>query len=93
MEKINLFGQTKSRGTFDDIYSTVKYNTLEEAYAANDYVECNYMIDSKNILFIEVFNVKNPEIKKVHRLNYQHCPAGIDVLDDSLACELARTLM
>lgn len=93
MEKINLFGQTKSRGTFDDIYSTEKYKTLEEAYAANDYVECNYMIDEKNVLYIEVFNVKNPEVKKLHCLNYQRCPAGIDMLDDSLACQLAGTLI
>ena len=38
MTKIDLFGSRKSRGTFDDFYSSSKYNSLEEAYSANSQI-------------------------------------------------------
>lgn len=91
-KKISLFGKQQSRGTFDDLFSTDKYQSLQDAYAANDYVECDFVQDDEGTLFIEAKNVKNPEIKKYHRLNYQRPVAGLDVLDDSLACEMASTL-
>jgi hypothetical protein len=91
--KINLFGKNKSRGTFDDFYSTEKYSSLEEAYNACDYVEGNFVKDENNTIHIELVNISNPEIKKYHTLNIQRCLFGIDVLDDSLACEIAQTLL
>lgn len=91
-EKIYLFGKKESRGTFDDFYSTEKYNSLQDAYDANDYVECDYVKDENGTILIEARNVNNPEIKKYHKLNFQNCPAGIDIMDDNLACEMATTL-
>ena len=91
--KIYLFGKKESRGSWDDLFSTEKYQSLQDAYKANDYVEGDFVKDTDGIIYIEVKNVKNPQIKKYHRLNYQHCPAGIDGLDDSLACELGVTLL
>lgn len=91
-ERIYLFGKKQSRGTFDDFFSTEKYQSLQDAYEANDYVECDFVKDEKGILHIEARNVKNPDVKKYHQLNHQHCPAGIDVLDDSLAAEMACSL-
>ena len=90
--RIYLFGKRQSRGSFDDLYSVEKYNSLQEAYDANDYVECDFVKDENGTLYIEAKNVKNTDIKKYHKLIYQNCPAGVDALDDQLACELAVTL-
>jgi hypothetical protein len=91
-ERIYLFGKQKSRGTFDDFFDTTKFETLEQAYGANDYVECDFVKDEEGTLFIEARNVKQPDVRKVHRLNYQRPVAGLDVSDDSAGCELAASL-
>lgn len=91
-ERIYLFGKNESRGTFEDFYSTEKYKTMQEAYAANDYVECDFVKDENGILYIEARNVQKPDERKYHRLNYQRCPAGIDFLDDNLALEMACSM-
>lgn len=91
-EKVALFGKQKSRGTFDDFFDTEKYGNLEEAYEANDYVQAEFVKDGEGTLYIEARNVKNPEVKKYHRLNYQRPVAGLDVSDDNAGCELAVSL-
>ena len=51
-EKVNLFGTQKSKGTFDDFYNTKKYDSLQEAYDAKDYIECDFVKRSKwNIIY------------------------------------------
>lgn len=92
-EKINLFGTQKSRGTFDDFFSTEKYSSLQEAYEAKDYVECDFVIDKEGVIYIEAKNISNPDIVKYHKLNYQKPVAGLDVSDDSAGCEIAETLI
>lgn len=91
-KKIYLFGKQKSKGSFDDFYDTSKYSTLEEAYNANDYVQCNFVQDEKGIIYIEAFNVQNNNKRKYHELIYQRCICGLDVSDDNAACELAVSL-
>ena len=91
-EKVNLFGKQQSRGTFDDFFSTEKYNSLQQAYEANDYVECDFVKDSEGVLYIEAKNVKAPENKKYHRLIIQRPVYGLDVADDNAGCELAVSL-
>jgi hypothetical protein len=91
-ERIELFGKQKSRGTFDDFFDPKKHKTLEEAYKANDYVECDFVRDEEGILYIEARNVKSPDIKKYHRLNIQRPFAGLDVSDDNAGIELAVSL-
>lgn len=91
-EKIYLFGKRKSRGSFDDFYDIKKFNTIEEAYNANDYVECDFVKDKGGWIHIEARHVQDESKKKYHRLNFQHCPFGLDVLDDSIASEMATTL-
>lgn len=92
-EKIYLFGKQKSRGTFDDFFNTEKYKSLQHAYDANDYVECNFVKDNEGIIYIEARNVSAPNVKKYHRLYYQNPIAGIDVSDDAAACEIASNLI
>lgn len=91
-EKIELFGKQKSRGTFDDFYSTEKYNSLQEAYDANDFVICDFVKDEEGILYIEAMNVKNTDIKKYHRLIIQQPFAGLDSQDDYIVCKIACEL-
>lgn len=92
-EKINLFGGKTSKGSFDDFFNTEKYPDLQSAYKANDYVEADFVKDENGIIYIEARNIKNPEDKKYYRLNFQHCPAGLDGLDDNLAAEMAASLL
>lgn len=91
-EKVYLFGKKESRVTFDDLFSTEKYKTLQEAYDANDYVECDFVRDEKGVLYIEARHTKKPDVRKYHRLNYQHCPAGLDGSDDAAGVELAVSM-
>jgi hypothetical protein len=91
-EKINLFGKKQSRGTFDDFFNTEKYDSLQKAYDANDYVECDFVKDEDGTLYIEAKNVSKPDVKKHHRLNYQRPVAGLDVSDDNAGCEIAVSL-
>jgi len=93
MKKINLFGKQKSRGSFDDFFDPSKYKTLEQAYEANDYVECDFVEDENGTIFIEARNVRQPEIRKYHKLNYQRPIFGLDVSDDSAGCGIAVSLL
>lgn len=92
-EVIDLFGNNKSRGTFDDIFSTEKYESLEQAYEANDYVQCDFVKNQNGTLFIEIKNMKNPDKKFYHILLFQNCPAGLDMIDDEMAVNLALTMI
>lgn len=92
-EKIELFGKQKSKGTFDDFYSTKKYGSLQEAYEANDFVICDFVKDEEGILYIESKNINNTDIKKYHRLIIQHPFAGLDAQDDYLASKMACELL
>ena len=91
-KKVELFGSHKSRGTFDDFFDTGKYETLQQAYDANDYVECDFVKDDAGLLYIEARHVKNPDVRKYHKLNYQRPVAGLDVSDDNAGCELAMSM-
>lgn len=92
MKIIAPFGKPQhGTGTFDCLYDTAKYHSINDAFKANDYVEGNF-VDDEGILKIELHNTKNVENKKYHTLNFQNCPFGLDTLDDNIACELAVTL-
>lgn len=93
MEKIKLFGERTSKGTFDDIYNSTKYATIEDAYAANDYAQCDFMKDKNGTVHIVVFNPKNPDEKKTHTLAYQNCPFGLDIFDDQSIVNLALSMI
>lgn len=88
--KVNLFG-AQSKGTFDDICDQ-KYSTIQDAYAQNDYVECNFVKDDEGILYIEAYHIKKPEEKLYHRLTWQDPRFGLDTIDDQLGCEMATKL-
>lgn len=89
MKRIELFGKKESRGSFDDFYDSNKYSTPQEAYEANDYVECDFVKDDDGFIYIQALHVQNPDDKKLHKLNFQLCPAGVDVSDDKAAVDMA----
>jgi hypothetical protein len=92
--RIELFGNHVSRGTFDDVYETEKYNgDILKAYEANDYAECDFVMDDDGILYIEAKHVAHPDRKLYHRLIVQHCPAGLAEIDDAFGAALAITLL
>lgn len=90
--KTELFPH-KSRGTFDDFYSVEKYFALEDAYAANDYVEADYVVSEDGGIYIEAHHVKYPDNKMRYKLIIQRPLFGIDAQDDALAAEMAVSLL
>ena len=93
MEKIAPFGKQRSDGTFDDLYNPEKFESIEAARAANDFVRMDFMRDEKGLIFIEASNAKNPNTKKLYKLEVQNFRAGLDHIDDQNACEIAKTLL
>lgn len=91
-EVIDLFGKRKSKGTFDDFYNTELYDSLDEAYNANDFVLCNF-VKSEGTLYIECHHTKTPGTKERIMLNFQNCPAGLDVSDDTAGVNLAIKML
>lgn len=90
--RVELFSGQKSRGTFDDFYDNESYDSLEDAYTANDYVECDFVKDEEGIIYIECKHSQSHDVKKYHRLNYQRPVFGIDALDDGIAVEVAISM-
>jgi len=90
--KLYLFGVQKSRGSFDDFFSVDKYKTLEEAYEANDYVECDFERDENGIIYISCRNMNNPTVVKRHTLMFQNPVFGLDYADDCAVSEIAASL-
>ena len=91
-KKISPLGPRVGPGTFDAIWNQ-KYKNLEEAKKENDVVVLNFVLDEDDIVHIQIFNTKDPENKKYHRLIIQRFPAGVDGQDDHLAMEIAQTLI
>lgn len=90
--KIFPLGKRPSKGSFDDFYDTKKFDSLKKSYDANDFVMVDFVKDEKGVIYFEFHHVKNPDEKKYHQLNYQHFPAGVDVMDDTIACEIAVSM-
>jgi len=90
--KVDPFPGHKSRGTFDDIFDTKKYNTIEEAYEADDFVKCDYVRDENDVLLIMAKHVSRSDLPQFYELQIQNPFAGIDVIDDRLAFEMAVKL-
>lgn len=90
--KIAPLGKRNSVGTFDDFYNDGKYNSMQEAWTAIDFVVVDFVQDEQGVIYFELYNKKAPEVKKYHRLRVQHFPMGIDVFDDRAAEDIAKTL-
>lgn len=92
MNIVSPFGKPNAgTGTFDCLFDSEKYNTMQDATLANDYVEGNYVND-EGTLKIEFHHIADTQTKKYYTLFYQNCPFGIDAMDDNLACEIGITL-
>lgn len=87
------FGPNKSKGTFDDIFDSAKYSSIETAWRHNDFVKCDYVKDVDGTIYIEMSHIQTPDTKKHYRLQRQSFPAGIDILDDQLAADMAATML
>lgn len=90
-EKISLFTH-ESRGTYDDFFDTDKYENMQDAYLASDYVKCDFVRNEKGTIYIECIHISEPDIKKYHRLDYQRPVFGIDISDDRMGEELAISM-
>lgn len=90
--KISPLGPRTGTGTFDCFFDTQKYKAIDEAIAAGDYVQIDFVKDDNGTKFFEAFHMKNPTQKVRKQLEIQHFPFGIDVRDDNNACQMAEVL-
>ena len=91
--KISPLGIQASKGTNDDFFDTGKYSSVLEAWAADDYVQGDFVQDESNMVHIELKHTKNKDDKVYYTLQIQHFPLGLDIRDDNLACEAAYKLL
>lgn len=90
---ISPLGKREGPGTFDAFYDTQKYKNIEDASAAHDYVKVDFVMDDAGTIFFEFTHSQHPEEVLYKRLDIQHFPFGIDMLDDQMACDTAYRLL
>lgn len=82
-EKIEDFKhpENTSRGTFSDAFDNDKYETIEEAYKENDFVQVDYVRDSNGVLYYKAFHTKQPDKFRYRKLEIQRPIRGPDLID------------
>lgn len=86
-------GERVGRGTFDTIYDNHKYKSVAKAIHNNDYVVVDFVQDGQGTIYFEAWYVKTPEAKAYQRLEIQHFPFGIDMIDDQRGFELGINVL
>jgi hypothetical protein len=81
-EIIDLFGKQKSKGTAEDFFNIKKHSIAENAHKANEFVQCDYVVDQEGVKHIQMFHSRHPEEKTYHRLMIQKPLFGLDIFDD-----------
>lgn len=89
-EKISPLGERKGPGTFDGFWDNTKYDTMQEALEANDMVVVDFIKDENGIIYFEFYHIAEPNKKEIQMLQIQHFPAGVDIMDDQMACAKAQ---
>lgn len=95
MKKYHPLGELRSKGSFEDFFDTARYDNVEQAWKANDFVVCDFMKDDKDVKYIAVYHSTEPQSKIIHELYYQNFipKLGIDALDDHEVSEIAERIM
>jgi hypothetical protein len=86
-------GKRIGRGTFDTLFDSEKYSSMEQADQAGDLVVINFVQDSEGIIYFEGYHTKHPDNKRYIRLQIQHFPFGIDIFDDAAAIGMAEDFL
>lgn len=89
---VSPLGVRKGFGTFETFFDKQVYSTKEEAEAKNDLVVVDFAADENNIVYFQAYHRTNPDVKKYQELSRQHFPYGLDVWDDYLGEELAKSM-
>ena len=92
LEPLDILGNRNGKGTFDTFYNTEKYKSVEDAINANDAVIADF-VKEDGIVYFQLYHLKEPNGVIHERLQIQHFPAGIDMMDDSRACEIGYGLL
>lgn len=93
MKKISPLGKRNGAGTFDEFWDTDKYDSVEQASKKNDTVIIDFVKDESDIIYLEFYHTKNPDVKTHYKLMYQFFPLGVDTRDDDNACEIANKIL
>lgn len=88
--KISPLGARNGLGTFEMFFDTSKYISPDAAQEANDVAIVDFVLNDDDVIYFEAYHIKSPEDKKHVRLQIQHFPCGVDVMDDQAACDLAN---
>lgn len=91
--KMYPLGKRSGLGSFETFYDIKKYIDYETAIKANDCVVIDFVSDENGIIYFSAFHTLNPSEIIYRKLNFQHFPCGLDILDDNIACEIADELL
>jgi len=90
--KISPLGPRVGPGTFDFVFDTEKYK-MDQAIIANDGIIVDFVKGNDGILYFDAYDTKQPDIHEYLRLQIQHFPFGIDMMDDAAGFELGCSLL
>lgn len=82
---ISPLGKRAGLGTFETFWDSEKYPDVETAIKANNCCIVDF-VEKEGTVYFQFHNIAHPDHKEYYRLNQQHFPFGIDVLDDNMAC-------
>ncbi len=93
--KIAPLGKRAGVGTFETMWQTEKYATIEEAIAAEDYVCIDFVKGDDGRIYFEFYHSKYPELALDVPLMIQHFKPdlGIDTRDDDLAMLIGNKML
>lgn len=89
--KIYPLGKREGRGSFDTYCERNGWEP-NSARASDKLVVIDFVVDENNIIYFEAHHSDHPEDKEYLRLQVQHFPFGIDMVDDFAALNLAAKL-
>lgn len=88
-EKIYPLGERKGIGSYETFFNQGKFKSIKEAIEANEYCVVDFVKDEQGIIYFEIYTGALPDVKTYHRLNIQHFPCGVDVMDDNDALRIS----
>ena len=81
-EKISPLGNRDGIGTFETFF-------VDDIIIIADFLKHK----KTNDIYFGIKEKNDTDYKKYHKLNFQKFPFGVDVMDDSICCNLAEELL
>lgn len=91
--KISPLGPRVGPGTYDGLWDTEKYGSMEEAISANDIVVVDFAEDETGVKYFMLTYSNMPGRVILYRFRWQNIPGGVDDRDDEVVIGIARAML